>query len=183
MNAAIFTPLQSRWQALQARERAMLGAALAVVLAALLWWLAVAPALATLRQFDTRSGELDLQVQHMQALRQQARSLQEGQAVGISPAAAMRSLQNATPQLLGKSAQVNVAGDRATVRFQRVAPEAFGQWIAQMREQARATPVQLDIERTERSASANAQASADAKTGAAPLWSGSVVLALAGAVQ
>ena len=41
--------LQTRWAALQPREKTLVLASAVLVLAALLWWLALAPALKTLR--------------------------------------------------------------------------------------------------------------------------------------
>ena len=60
--------LQDRWQTLGTRERALVRVAAIVLALALLWWLALAPALATLRQAETQRRALDLQWQRMQAL-------------------------------------------------------------------------------------------------------------------
>lgn len=173
----------SRWQALQARERRMVLLAASVVGLALLWWLAVAPALSSLRQFQARAPELERQVQQMQVWRQQAQVLQ-GQASSITPAAALRGVQSHTPRLLGASSQVQVVGDRATVRFQQVTPDALAQWLQQMRESAHALPVQVEIQQAKAaSAPANAAtAPAAAPTVSVPAsalrWSGTVVLSL-----
>ena len=68
--------LRSRWQALAAREQTLVLAAAALVAVALLWWVAVAPALATLRTAPARHAELDAQLQRMQSLRAEAQQLQ-----------------------------------------------------------------------------------------------------------
>lgn len=141
----------------------MVTLAAVLVMVALLWWVGIAPALQTLRQFDASNRQLELQVQQMQSLQQQAHALQ-GNASAISPSAARRSLDTATPKLLGASAQVTLVGDRVTVRFKDVEAAALAQWLAQMRESAKALPVQTELERS--------------KVDTALRWSGSVTLAL-----
>ena len=68
--------LHARWQALAPREQSLLLAASAVVAVALLWWLALAPALHTLRSAPARHASLDKQLQQMQALQAEALQLQ-----------------------------------------------------------------------------------------------------------
>lgn len=185
--------LQTRWQSLAARERRMLALAAATIVCALLWWLALAPALQTLRQYPAASAQLDAQLQRMQALRQQAQTLQQAQDVAITAAAATRSLQTHTPQLLGASAQLNITGDRATVRFANVPAADLAQWLTQMRESARAMPLQAEIARSAGSEAGSstrnghkAGSGAGAETGAgagaadakASRWSGVITLAL-----
>ena len=79
MNAprpAAVQALQARWQKLAAREQNLLLGASAVLSLALLWWLALAPALATLRSAPARHAQLDAQLQQMQALQPEAQQLQ-----------------------------------------------------------------------------------------------------------
>ena len=65
MNAQL---LRARWAALAPREQALVAAAVALVALALLWWVALAPALATLRSADAQHRALDNQLQHMRRL-------------------------------------------------------------------------------------------------------------------
>ena len=57
--------LQDRWKALAPREQNLVLAAGTVVALALLWWVAVAPALGTLRAAPARHAALDAQLQRM----------------------------------------------------------------------------------------------------------------------
>ena len=68
--------LQARWQALAPREQSLVLVASTLVALALLWWLALAPALQTLRSAPARHASLDAQLQHMQALQAEALQLQ-----------------------------------------------------------------------------------------------------------
>ena len=67
--------LAARWQALAPREQTLVLAAGGLVLLALLWWLALAPALQTLRTAPARHAALDQQVQRMQPLQAEAQQL------------------------------------------------------------------------------------------------------------
>ena len=69
-------PLRLRWSALAQREQNLLLIAASVVLLALLWWVALAPALSTLRAAPEQHRTLDAQLQRMQALQAQAQALQ-----------------------------------------------------------------------------------------------------------
>ena len=76
-----------------------------------------------------------------------------------APVDAKAVLNAALPQL-GPDARSAVTGERATVTFKNVAPEAFALWLTHVREQARASALEVHIQR-------NTNA-----------WSGSVVLQL-----
>ena len=115
--------LRARWQALAPREQTLVLAAGGLVAFALLWWLAVAPALSTLRAAPARHAELDSQLQRMQGLRAEAQQLQSaprntrGDSVG--------ALRTALTQRLGNTAQLNVVGDRATVTLKGAPADAL----------------------------------------------------------
>ena len=64
--------LQLWFAALAQRERRWVLACLAIVLVALLWWVAIAPALATLKSAAQAHRQLDEQLQTMQSLASQA---------------------------------------------------------------------------------------------------------------
>ena len=68
--------LRTRWQRLAPRERGLVALTTLLVGAALAWWVAIAPALSTLRNADAQHRVLDAQLQAMQALRAQALALQ-----------------------------------------------------------------------------------------------------------
>ena len=158
----------SAWLAgLSARERRLVTIAAAVVALGLLWWVAVAPALQTLRQAPARHAALDAQLTRMQQLARTAESLRSASA-GAQPGRdeALRALDAATAAL-GATGQVSVLGDRATLTLRGAQPQALAQWLAQVRINARLLPLESQLAR-------------DGGTGG---WSGSVVLggpALAG---
>lgn len=166
--------LRARWQALAPREQNLVLVAGSVVAFALLWWLALSPALATLRTAPARHAELDRQLQHMQALQAEAQQLQAAAPRGIAggdPAAALRA---SVTQGLGASAQFNLVGDRATVTLKAAPADALAAWLAQARSNARATPVEARLVRSTSAAGTAAQSG----TAPMPRWDGSLVLAL-----
>ncbi|WP_225981021.1 type II secretion system protein GspM, partial [Paracidovorax avenae] len=59
--------LRARWKTLAPREQSLVLAAGTVVAVALLWWVALAPALRTLREAPAQHAALDAQLQRMQA--------------------------------------------------------------------------------------------------------------------
>lgn len=138
-------PLHARWMQLAARERSMLLIALAVVLLALTWQLLLAPALQTLRTASTQAQVLDTQLQHMQSLQARAKALQQQAPLGYDDA--VRALNLATRQTLGTTAQINISGERASVTLQATGADALAQWLAQVRLNARSTPVEARLTR------------------------------------
>ena len=157
-----FQPFNARWIQLAAPEKNLIRLAVGLVLATLLWLLILAPALATLRTADAQAKALDAQLQHMQALQAQAQTLQKQPPLGFDDA--LRALNTATKQTLGTSAQLNVAGDRASVTLKGASADALAQWLAQARINARSVPVEARLVRA-------------AGTGAAT-WNGVLVMGL-----
>ena len=170
-------PLRTHWQALAPREQTLVLAAGGLIALALLWWLTVAPALATLRTAPARHAQLDAQLQHMHRLRAEAQQLQS--APNPARGDTVGALRTALAQRLGNTAQLNVVGDRATVTLKGAPAGALGQWLAQARINARAAPIEA---RLARSAATSANTAAPATLGnpaaAAPRWDGTLVLAL-----
>lgn len=173
------TALQERWRALAPREQNLVLAATALVAAALLWWLAIAPALATLRDAPARHAALDSQLQQMQRLQTEAQQLQSAPKTG--PGDAVGALRTALTQQLGKTAQLNVVGDRATVTLKGAPAETLAQWLAQARSNARTTPLEARLTRSA-AAPTSANTPLPVTLGnpsiAPPRWDGTVVLAL-----
>ena len=170
--------LQDRWKALAPREQNLVLAAGTVVALALLWWVAVAPALGTLRAAPARHASLDAQLQRMQSLQAEAQQLQATPAT--SPGDAVGALRTALTQRLGNTAQLNVAGDRATVTLKGASADALAQWLAQARSNARATPLEARLTRSATAAppAGNAPVTLGSAPVAMPRWDGTVVLAL-----
>lgn len=135
---------QARWHSVSRREQQLLLGALALVLLALLWWVGVAPALATLRSAAQQQPQLDAQLQQMQRLQAQAQTLQAQPRLSVADAVAV--LQ-ATVKPLGASAQMTVSGERVTLRLQGLSADALAQWLAQARLNARAVPSEARLQR------------------------------------
>ncbi|MPM55920.1 hypothetical protein SDC9_102718 [bioreactor metagenome] len=138
--------LKTRWKALAAREQILVLAASAIVLLALVWWVALAPALKTLRAAPAEHAQLDSQLQHMRSLQQEALELQKAPRVQGEDAA--KVLQTSLTQALGATAQVAVVGDRATVTLKAAPAAALGQWLSQVRSNVRAVPIQAKLVRS-----------------------------------
>lgn len=155
----------SPWLAkLAPRERQALGLAAFVVAMALLWWLALAPALATLRQAPAQHAKLDAELQHLQTLAAQAQALQSQPPLGRDDA--LRALEAATQRHLGADAKLNAVGDQATATFKAAEANALAQWLAEVRINARTVPTELRL---------SAAPAAAARPG---VWQGSAVFAL-----
>lgn len=175
--------LQDRWKALAPREQSLVLAAGALVALALLWWVAVAPALATLRAAPARHAALDAQLQRMQSLQAEAQQLQA--TPPSSPGDAVGALRSALTQRLGNTAQLNVAGDRATVTLKGASADALAQWLVQARSNARATPLEARLTRTAAAAApaGTAPVTLGSPLVAMPRWDGTLVLALPAAAR
>ena len=181
--------LSARFAALAPREQRLVVAAGAVVALALLWWVALAPALATLRAAPARHAALDTQLQRMQTLQAEAQQLQA--APKNSPADAVGALRTALNQKLGSTAQLNVVGDRATITLKGAPADALAQWLTQVRSNARTTPLEARLTRSPTTGAAGAANPTAATTAGAagrlaastppmtaPRWDGTLVLAL-----
>jgi general secretion pathway protein M len=136
--------LQARWDTLAHRERLLVLAAIALVLAALVWWVLVGPALRTLRTSAEQHRVLDAQLQQMRSFAAQAQALQSQPQANFDES--LRALEATTRQRL-PSAQLSVVGERATVTLRGVAPDALIQWLAQVRVNARALPSEVRLVR------------------------------------
>ncbi len=158
--------LRNFWDQLAPREKSAVLAAALLVGVALLWWVLLAPALQTLRSAEQQHAELDAQLQKMRGLQAEAQTLQASPKISYDDA--LRALESSVRQRLGASAQLNVAGDRATVTLKGTSADALAQWLAQARINARALPAEA---RLVRSAAAAGQV-------AAPAWDGTLVLSL-----
>ena len=173
------TPARARWAALAPREQTLVSGMAAVVVLALLWWVAIAPALRTLQSAESQRRTLDAQWQTMQSLQVQARAMQSQPSINRGDA--LRALESSVKQQLGATAQLTVLGDRATVTLRGTSADALAQWLAQVRVNARALPSEARLTRTAAQAPAaggSAAVSPVVADDAMPLWSGSLVLSL-----
>jgi general secretion pathway protein M len=156
MNTAM---LKDRWAGLRPREQAMVAAAVAVVAVALVWLVALGPALSTLQSAEAQRRALDTQLQHMRSLQAQAQSLQSQPKLSYDEA--LRLLEQSVQQRLGTTARMVIVGDRVNITLTGTAPDALAQWLTQARVNARALPSEARLQRNQ-----------------AGLWEGTLVLTL-----
>lgn len=152
------TELQGRWRSVSPREQRMLMLGLGVTLLALIWWVALAPALKVLKTSPQQHVVLDTQTQQMQRLQAQAMALR---AQPLMTADEARSALEASLKPMGESAKMVVQVERVTVTLKAVAPDALAQWLATARLNARMVPTEARLARN-----------------AAGDWDGTVVLQL-----
>ena len=160
----LLSDLQARWRLVARREQRLLLAALALVALALLWAVALAPALATLKAAAQQRVALDAQWQQMLRLQAQAQALQAQPPLNFADA---RRLLEASVKPLGGTAQLSVAGERVTLSVKGLSADALAQWLAQARLTARAVPSEVRLVR-----------GAAVAGGAPGGWNGTLVLSL-----
>ena len=155
-------PLRARWSGLPGREKNGIRLAGLLVLAFLLWQFSIGPSLATLRSSNAQSKVLGTQLQAMQAMQMQAQAVQKQPPLGFDEA--VRALTAATKQTLGASAQLVLAGDRASITVKEANPDALAEWLAQARLNARSALIEARLVR--------------ASTPGGPVWNGVLVMGL-----
>ena len=151
---------RSRWRGMPAREQRLALMGLAVFSLALLWWLALAPALALLRAAPAQHRMLDGQLQQMLQLQAQAKALQAQPVLSLD---ATRLALEAALKPLGPGAQMTVQFDRVTVTLKAVDATVLAQWLATVRQNAHVAPAEARLVRNP-----------------AGSWDGSLVLNLGG---
>jgi general secretion pathway protein M len=136
--------LQTRWRSVSPREQRWVVLAGVLLSLALLWWLALAPALAVLKAAPAQHRALDVQLEQMQRLQTQAKALQ---AQPVLSADATRQALEAALKSLGSGAQMKVQLDRVTVTLKAVPAGALAQWLATARQNAHTAPVEAHLVR------------------------------------
>jgi general secretion pathway protein M len=187
MNA--LNQLRARWATLEARERRLVAIGAGLVLVALVWWIALAPALKTLREAPAEHAKVDAQLQQMTTLQAQAKTLQSQPRANRDES--MRALEGSVRAGLGATAQIQQqgGGEGVNVVIRAVPAEALAQWLAQARGNARAVPREVHLTRAG-AAATNNQSSGTAAGGAPSAaaagasdkanWDGSLVMSLPG---
>lgn len=127
------------WSARTPSEQLLIAAMLVLVAAALVWWIAVQPALRTLREAPAEIDQLDRQIQQMQLAAAEAQGLRGASQVTTQQAVAAL---NAATERLGPSAKLVVQGERATLTFTAVPAETLRGWLNEARSGARVRPVE-----------------------------------------
>jgi general secretion pathway protein M len=176
--------LAQRWASLAAREKMMVISAGLVVGLALLWWVALAPALQTLRAANAQHAQADAQLQSMRLLAAEATALRGQRVLGYEES--LRNLENSVKQTFGAGATLSVSDARASLTLKGVSADALAQWLSQARINARVVPSEARLQRSNLGAgaaastasSATATATAASASPAPVLWDGVLVLAL-----
>lgn len=138
------TPLwMQRWQQLGERDRRAIAWGASLLGLALLWWLALAPAINTLREAPARIATERATVQRLKGMAQEAQSLQ-GQVRAPGEASALDQLRQASAGL-GDRAQVTIQGDTVLVTLVAVTAEEWAPWLAQVRLNAQLKPSQVRL--------------------------------------
>ncbi|MEJ8838991.1 type II secretion system protein GspM [Ramlibacter sp. AN1133] len=137
--------LRQRFRALAPREQALVAGAVIVVALALVWWVLLGPAVATLRTAEAQHRALDTQLQHMRRLQSQARMMQSQPRQSHDEA--MRQLEAAIREQLGVSARYTIAGERVTITLLNTPAEGLARWLTQVRSNARALPGEARLAR------------------------------------
>jgi general secretion pathway protein M len=152
------------WQNLNQRERTMV-LAIALALAATLLWFMLAPAIKTWQKVPAERAKLEKELAAVQALGVQAQVLKN--APSLSFDAAYLALGKTTAQYLPPSTHSQVLGEQVTVQLQAVPAHTLAQWLAAVRNNAKALPVSSDLKVVSMAAD-----------GSGAVWSGTVVLQL-----
>lgn len=155
---ALRAPVQARWAQGSPREQRLVRGALALLAAAALWFVALNPALRTLRAAQSQGPQLRAQMQQMLQLQDQAQALQTQAGPALPDA---KGMLEASLPTLGAQAHISLTGDRATVTLEGSSADALAQWLIQARLNAHARPLELHLSQSQ------------------GLWKGSIVLQVA----
>jgi len=133
------------WTARDARERRLLALAAGVLLAYLLWALALAPAWRTVRDAPAQLDALDGQLQDMNRLAAEAKTLRAVPPVPLTQAQAALS---AAAQRLGEQAKLSLQGERALLTLKAISAEQLTALLQEARVGARAKVVEATLNQT-----------------------------------
>lgn len=131
------------WQAAAPRERLIARLAALFVGLLLLWALALAPAWKTLRTAPAELDRLDAELQQMRALAGQVQQLR--QTLPLNAEQALAAVR-AAAQRLGTGADLTVQGNQVQLRLNHVAPADLVGLLTELRQAARARPVQAELQ-------------------------------------
>ena len=133
------------WRQLKMSERRLILLAFWLILAALVWWLAISPALKTIKEAPAQHLALDAQLQNLRTLSAEAKTLQNQPKLSLDEA--QKALQSAVTQRFGAAAQLNLSGERATLTLKNANPQELALWLTQARVNARALPTEAKLTR------------------------------------
>ena len=143
--------LRAYWAGLAERERRMVRLVAGLVSLSMVWWIALAPALQTLRTAPAEHARLDAQLQQMTALQVQAQALKSQPR--SSRDEALRALESSIRQGLGANSQLIAGGstEGANILLRATPADALAPWLTQARANARAVPREVHLTRSQAS--------------------------------
>lgn len=136
--------LRKWWAGLAQRERRLVVGAALLAGVALLWLAAIAPAWRTIRQAPAQIAAAEVLLQAMQRQAAEAGELRAAPPVNMEQANA--ALRAATARL-GDKGKLTMQGDRAVLTLNMVGSGALRDWLAEVRQGARARPVEASLTR------------------------------------
>jgi general secretion pathway protein M len=134
------------WANLGKREQRLVSMAGTLVSLALLWVIAIAPALKTLRSASKEHAMVDAQVQSMKLQAEQATSLRAQRALSYDES--LRNMESSVKQTLGAGATLSVNDTRASLALKGVSADALALWLSQARINARVVPSEARLQRS-----------------------------------
>lgn len=136
--------LQAWWGGLALRERRLVLLAGGVLVAFLVFAVALRPAWRTLTRAPAQLDALEAQLQGMKSL---AAETQELRATPPINAAQSQAALKAATDRLGDKGKLSLQGDRAVLTLNNAGTEALRGWLAEVRSGARARPVEANLTR------------------------------------
>lgn len=140
------TLIKQYCQQLKPRDRRIwlvIGVALSMCL---LWLIAIAPALNTLRNAPGLHRQIDAQIENMQRISAEAKSLQKQPKLSLDDA--QKALHNTVTQRLGGTGQISITGNRALLTLKNATPQSVAEFLTEARINARAIPQEAKITRS-----------------------------------
>ncbi|MES2280970.1 MAG: type II secretion system protein GspM [Pseudomonadota bacterium] len=133
------------WQSRSSNEKALVSVTVLLVILLLFWRVLIGPALSTVLNAKAKHAALDVQIQQMKELQNQARVIQLKPKLG--PEQTKLVLESLTQQHFGSDGQVRATGDQVAVVFRNATGEAIAQWLLQARLKANALPGEAHLNR------------------------------------
>ena len=142
--AALRQQARARWRSFAPRERLALAVGGLLLGLFIAWSVLVAPAWRVSREAPAELDRLEAQLQQMQRLAADAKTLKGNPPV--SAAQAVAPLKAATERL-GDKASLVFQGDRATLTLTGVSGQALRDWLGEARSAAHARPIDVQLNR------------------------------------
>ena len=165
-------PLRKQWSALAQREQNLVLLATSIVLLALVWWVALAPALHSLRTAPARHAAADRELQTMLQMQAQAQLLRRQPQSSSADSKAL--LEQSVTAELGATAKLQWLGLRAQITLTQTPAPALARWLSQVRDNSHAAVAEMKLNR--QAATSTGNNASDAIT----RWSGTLLLDLPG---